>query len=117
MSSVAKADIERQLLAYLVLDEPLYDRSVSEVRQVVVACANVIAEVLRVEGREDADDLEEMIAFTRRCIKVRECERRSLATTLRDAMRNSLFDNLPEVERQSLTHRLTERVEEMLLTR
>jgi hypothetical protein len=112
MKSVSKADIELQLVAYLVLDEPLYDRPISEVHRVVVACASVIADALKIEDREDAEDLEEMIAFTRRSFKVRECDRRDLTTTLNEAMGDSLFDLLPKVDRQ----KLTERIEGVVLT-
>jgi hypothetical protein len=67
---------------------------------------------IKIEDREDAEDLEEMIAFTRRSFKVRECDRRDLTTTLNEAMGDSLFDLLPKVDRQ----KLTERIEGVILT-
>jgi hypothetical protein len=116
MRSVAKADIEHQLLAYLVHDEPLHDRPVSEVRRVVVACADAIADALGIEDRDDAEDLEGMIQFTRSCIKVRECDRRSLATTLDFIVGGDHVEALPGADRERLRQRLADVLEEVVQT-
>jgi hypothetical protein len=113
MRSVAKADIEHQHLAYLVHDEPLHDRPVSEVHRVVVACANAIADALGVEDRDDAEDLERMIQFMRSCIKVRECDRRSLATTLDAIVGGGYVEALPGAERERLSQRVAVALQEV----
>ena len=113
MRSVAKADIEHQLLACLVHDEPLHDRPVPEVRRVVVACADAIADALGLEDRDDAEDLERMIQFTRSCIKVRECDRRSLATTLDAIVGGDYVEALPGAERERLRQRVADALQEV----
>jgi hypothetical protein len=113
MKSASKADIEHQLLTYLVHDEPLHDRSVSEVHRVVVACADVIADALGAEDRDDAEDLERMIEFTKRCFKVRECDRKSLAMTLDAIVMDDFVKALPVADRERIRRRLADLLQEV----
>jgi hypothetical protein len=82
----------------------------------VVACANAIADALGTDDRDDAEDLERMIEFTRRCIKVRECDRRSLATTLDAIVADGYVEALPVADRERLRQRLADVLEDVVQT-
>jgi hypothetical protein len=108
MTTVTKANIERQLVAYLTLDEPFHDRPVPQVRAAIVAGANVISAAIGLGDAEDAEELEQLIEFTRQCIKVRACDRRDLASSIAAAMRDDVVAALSDETRGRLAAQLTD---------
>jgi hypothetical protein len=54
-----------------------------------------------------------MIGFTRRCCKVRECDRRSLATTLDAIVVDDFVKALPVADRESIRRRLADVFQEV----
>lgn len=114
MPTVSKANIEHHFAGYLTNDG-LYDQPLSLVREAVIIAAGIIADALGLEDSEDADaaELDGVIDFTRNCMKVRECDRRDLASSVRAVMRNSFVATLSAEDRERLAARVTEALAEL----
>lgn len=112
MTTVTKADIEHQLVFWLSNDG-FHDRPVPFVRKAIVAAAGIITEALGLEDSEDDEELEGLIAFTRQCSKVRECDRMDLTSSVGALMTNDVVSALSNEGRQRLAARLTDSLAEL----
>jgi hypothetical protein len=113
MTTVTKVDIEDQLVGCLTNDG-LYDRPVPVVRKAVMVTADVIAEALGLEDSEGNDELEGYINFTRRCCKVRECDRMDLASSVRAVLKTHIGATLSTEDQERLAARVTGNLTELV---